>query len=90
MSLQSMDVSNEEIPNTLSATENLGAEKYDTSTFESNMIQQLQYVSWKYKNPYSISISNHMDYGKSTHALGEYITKQTYNNSVQYYFFIYQ
>ncbi|XP_011698504.1 PREDICTED: uncharacterized protein LOC105456266 [Wasmannia auropunctata] len=69
LSLQSMDVSNEEIPNTLSATENLGAEKYDTSTFESNMIQQLQYVSWKYKNPYSISISNHMNYGKSTHAL---------------------
>ncbi|KYN35250.1 hypothetical protein ALC56_10425 [Trachymyrmex septentrionalis] len=57
-----------EIPNTLSETKNLDIEKYDTSTSKSNMIQQLEYVSWKYKNPYSISITN-MNYGKSSHTL---------------------
>ncbi|XP_011173064.2 uncharacterized protein LOC105205399 [Solenopsis invicta] len=70
LSLQSMDaISTEEIPNTSSETENSGAGKYNTSTSESNVIQQLEYVSWKYKNPYSVSISNHMDYKKSTHTL---------------------
>ncbi|KYN18189.1 hypothetical protein ALC57_09534 [Trachymyrmex cornetzi] len=58
-----------EVPHTLSETENLDIGKYDTSTSKSNMIQQLEYVSWKYKNPYSISITNHMNYRKSGHTL---------------------
>ncbi|XP_012061415.1 PREDICTED: uncharacterized protein LOC105624669 [Atta cephalotes] len=57
-----------EVPNTLSEIKNLDIEKYDTSTSK-NMIQQLEYVSWKYKNPYSVSITNHMDCGKSNHTL---------------------
>lgn len=73
-----MDViSVEEIPNTLSETENLSPGKYDTSTSGSNVIQQLEYVSWKYKNPYSVSIDNHIDYGKSIHTLGKCTAKQT-------------
>jgi len=63
-----------EVPNTLSEIKNLDIEKYDTSTSKTNMIQQLEYVSWKYKNPYSVSITNHMDCGKSNHTLGKYNT----------------
>ncbi|XP_018398906.1 PREDICTED: uncharacterized protein LOC108776710 [Cyphomyrmex costatus] len=59
----------EEVLNTLSQTENLGIGKDDKSTSESNMIQQFEHISWKYKNPYSVSITNHMDYGKSSHTL---------------------
>lgn len=64
----------EEVPNTSSETENSGTGKYDTSTSESNVTQQLEHVSWKYKNPYSVSISNHVDYRKSIQALGKCIT----------------
>jgi len=69
-----MDVINaEEVSNIRNKIGYLGARKYDTSTSESNVIQQLEYVSWKYKNPYSVSIGNHMNYGKSTHTLGKYV-----------------
>ncbi|KAM0727741.1 hypothetical protein ACS0PU_005990 [Formica fusca] len=44
------------------------AGKYDTSMSESNAVQQLEHVSWKYKNPYSVSISNSTHYQKSNHA----------------------
>ncbi|XP_071553941.1 uncharacterized protein [Temnothorax nylanderi] len=60
----------EKVPNTSSETENSDIGKYDDiSTSESNVIQQLEYVSWKYKNPHSVSINSHMDYKKSTHLL---------------------
>ncbi|XP_029678129.1 uncharacterized protein LOC115244551 isoform X2 [Formica exsecta] len=44
------------------------AGKYDTSMSESNAVQQLEHVSWKYKNPYSVSISNSTRYQESNHA----------------------
>ncbi|XP_012530548.1 uncharacterized protein LOC105833380 [Monomorium pharaonis] len=70
LSLQSIGtIISTEVLNTSSETENLNAEKYDTSTSESNVIQQFERVSWKYKNPYSVSISNHINYEKSIHTL---------------------
>lgn len=85
LSLQSsIGVINEdEVSNILSETENLDIGKYDTFTSKSNMIQQLEYVSWKYKNPYSISITNHMDYEKYSHTLGKYTILCKYNTLTQ-------
>lgn len=66
-----------EVPKTSSETENSGG-KCDTSTSESNVIQQPEHVSWK--NPQSVPISNHMDYEKSTHTLGKRAITQAHNN----------
>lgn len=57
-----------------SEIKNSGVGKYNMSTSERNMIQQLEYVSWKY--PHNISINNHMNYKKSTHTLGKYTSTQ--------------
>ncbi|KAL6266292.1 hypothetical protein P5V15_003151 [Pogonomyrmex californicus] len=76
LSLQSMNViDTEKFPNTSSKTENSFARKYDTSISESNVIQQLEYISWKYKNPYSISINNHIDNKKSINTLENVLKK---------------
>ncbi|XP_011863540.1 PREDICTED: uncharacterized protein LOC105559665 [Vollenhovia emeryi] len=57
------------VPTTSSETENSGVWKDDLSTSESNVIQQFEYVSWKYKNPRSISTNNHMGHKNSTDTL---------------------
>lgn len=59
-------IKTEEFSSTSSETQS--AEKYDTSMSESNTFRQFEHVSWKYKNPYSISINNPMHYEKSNHA----------------------
>lgn len=68
-----------------SETENSGVRKYDMSTSESNVIQQLEYVSWKY--PHSISVNNNMNYKKSTHTLGKYTKVHKYNNYIVFFIF---
>ncbi|XP_072751883.1 uncharacterized protein [Anoplolepis gracilipes] len=66
-SLQSVDaIKTEEFSSTSSETQSVG--KYDISITESNAVRQLEYASWKYKNPYSVSISNSIHYEKSNHA----------------------
>lgn len=67
LSLQSIGaIKMEEFSSTSSETQS--AEKYDTLMSESNTLRQFKHVSWKYKNPYSVSINNPMHYEKSNHA----------------------
>lgn len=67
LSLRSIGaIKTEEFSSTSSETQS--AEKYDTSMSESNTFRQFEHVSWKYKNPYSISINNPMHYKKSNYA----------------------
>lgn len=65
-------IKTEEFSSTSSETQS--AEKYDTSMSESNAVRQFEHVSWKYKNPYSVSINNPTRYQKSNHASGKHIT----------------
>lgn len=66
LSLRSIGaIKTEEFSSTSSETQS--TEKYNTSMYESSALRQLEHVSWKYKNPYSISISNSMHCEKSNH-----------------------
>lgn len=78
-------IKTEEFSSTSSETQSAG--KYDTSMSESNAIRQFERVSWKYKNPYSVSINNPTRYQKSNHTSGKHITVivQTLLNSINFF-----
>lgn len=57
-------IKTEEFSSTSSETQN--TEKYNTSMYESSALRQFEHVSWKYKNPYSVSFSS-LHYEKSNH-----------------------
>ncbi|KAL6441241.1 hypothetical protein ACFW04_003485 [Cataglyphis niger] len=58
-------IKTEEFSSTSNETQSPG--KYDISMSESNAVRQFEHVSWKYKNPYSVSINNPARYQKSNH-----------------------
>lgn len=71
LSLPSIDAINtEKISSTLINTQkNSSIERYDSSLSQIKVIQS-GHASWKYKNPYSISI-NHMHYQKYINMSGK-------------------
>ncbi|XP_050445587.1 uncharacterized protein LOC126848618 [Cataglyphis hispanica] len=58
-------IKTEEFLSTSSETQSAG--KYDISMSESNAVRQFEHVSWKYKNPYNVSIYNPTRYQKCNH-----------------------
>lgn len=54
LSLRSIGaIKTEEFSSTSSETQSAG--KYNPSMSESNAVQKLEHISWKYENPYSVS-----------------------------------
>lgn len=61
--------------------ENLDTWKHDALISRNNSTRQLTHSSWKYKNPYSVSISNCMRDEKFSHTSGKCKTLTCANNN---------